>query len=197
MRYAELLLLSVLSTGPTNVLARGSSEPVTRGESQQLSKSEETTSEREIRRFADARISIQRAIHIAESRSAVGKAVDVSFDGQTERAAYRVKIYRRNEVWQCTVDASTGELFGASVVTPVSKLDAKDKIEIAHFRTAGLHLSEAVPIAEEYGHGKAVSAGLEEANGRLLFLVVLVVDGALKQISVAPSQVKIRRPGRK
>jgi hypothetical protein len=43
-----------------------------------------------------------------------------------------------------------------------------------------------VPIAEEYGDGKAVSAGLEEANGRLVFLVVLVADGSLKQISVDP-----------
>jgi uncharacterized membrane protein YkoI len=42
-------------------------------------------------------------------------------------------------------------------------------------------------IAERFGNGKAVSAGLEEENGRLIFLVVLVAaDGTLKQMSVSP-----------
>ena len=78
------------------------------------------------------------------------------------------------------------------IVTPVSKLDAKDKIELVGFRTAGIDLSDVVPLAEKYGEGKAVSAGLEEENGRLVFLVVLVADGALKQISVDPSQEQRR-----
>ena len=73
-------------------------------------------------------------------------------------------------------------------MTPVSTLDAKDKTELAGFRTAGVDLSDVVPIAEKYGNGKAVSAGLEKENGRLIFLVVLVADGTLKQISVDPSR---------
>jgi uncharacterized membrane protein YkoI len=102
--------------------------------------------------------------------------------------AYRVKAYRHDEVWQGTVDATTGKIVGEEIVTPVSTLNAKDRIELAGFRAARIDLSDVVPIAEEYGDGKAVSAGLEEENGRLVFLVVLVADGTLKQISVDPNQ---------
>jgi uncharacterized membrane protein YkoI len=102
--------------------------------------------------------------------------------------AYRVKTYRHDEVWQGTVDATTGKIVGEEIVTPVSTLNAKDRIELAGFRAARTDLSDVVPIAEEYGDGKAVSAGLEEENGRLVFLVVLVADGTLKQISVDPNQ---------
>jgi uncharacterized membrane protein YkoI len=101
--------------------------------------------------------------------------------------AYRVKTYRHDEVWQGTIDASTGQILGEEVVTPISTLDAKDKIELAGFRTAGVNLYDVLSIAERFGNGKAVSAGLEEENGRLIFLVVLVAaDGTLKQMSVSP-----------
>jgi uncharacterized membrane protein YkoI len=101
--------------------------------------------------------------------------------------AYRVKTYRHEEVWQGTIDASTGKIFGEEVVTPISRLDAKDKIELADFRTAGVNLYDVLSIAERFGNGKAVSAGLEEEDGRLIFLVVLVAaDGTLKQLSVSP-----------
>jgi uncharacterized membrane protein YkoI len=71
---------------------------------------------------------------------------------------------------------------------PVSTLDVKDKTKLVGFSTAGIDLSDVVPIAEAYGSGKAVSAGLEEENGKLVFLVVVVTDGSLKQISVDPSE---------
>jgi uncharacterized membrane protein YkoI len=101
--------------------------------------------------------------------------------------AYRVKTYRHDEIWQGTIDASTGKIFGEEVVTPISTLDAKGKDELADFGTAGLNLYDVLSIAERVGNGKAVSAGLEEEDGRLIFLVVLVAaDGTLKQLSVSP-----------
>jgi uncharacterized membrane protein YkoI len=47
-----------------------------------------------------------------------------------------------------------------------------------------------VSIAESYESGKAVSVGLDEENGKLIFLVVVVTDGSLRQISVDPNEVR-------
>jgi hypothetical protein len=45
-------------------------------------------------------------------------------------------------------------------------------------------LSEAIAIAEEYGAGSVVSAGLEEQDGKPIFVVLVVAGGALKEVSV-------------
>jgi uncharacterized membrane protein YkoI len=149
-------------------------------------------SSRKSNRFANAQISVLDAIQIAEKRAIGTKAVDVSFNGQADRLTYKVRTYRRDEMWDVTVDASTGKIVGKEMVTSVAALDAKDKIELAGFRAAGIDLSDVVPIAEKHGLGKAVSVGLEQENGRLIFLVVLVADGSLKQISVDPTQEQSR-----
>jgi uncharacterized membrane protein YkoI len=186
-RYAGLLLLLVLSAIPASMPARASIDTASPTPAQPFSEQEWAAILREIKVFANAKISVRDAIEIAENRSNGAKAVDVSFDGQADRMAYRVKTYRRDEVWQGTVDASTGKVFGEEIVTPISTLDAKDKNELAGFRTAGVNLYDVLSIAERFGNGKAVSAGLEEDNGRLIFLVVLITaDGSLKQMSVAP-----------
>jgi uncharacterized membrane protein YkoI len=186
-RTAELLLLLVLSATPTLTPARASIESAIPNSAQPLSESEWAAILRETKVFAHAKISVRDAIQIAEKRSPDAKAVDVSFDGRADRMAYKVKTYRHDEVWQGTIDASTGEILGEEVLTPISRLDAKDKIELASFRTVGVNLYDVLSIAERFGNGKAVSAGLEEENGRLIFLVVLVAtDGTLKQMSVSP-----------
>jgi uncharacterized membrane protein YkoI len=186
-RCAELLLSLVLSAIPTFTPARASIDSSIPNAAQTFSESERAAILRETKVFANVKISVRDAIEIAEKRSSDAKAVDVSFDGQADRMAYRVKTYRHDEVWQGTIDASTGQILGEEVVTPISTLDAKDKIELADFRTAGVNLYDVLSIAERFGDGKAVSAGLEEENGRLIFLVVLVAaDGTLKQMSLSP-----------
>jgi uncharacterized membrane protein YkoI len=186
-RYAELLLLLVLSATPGLTPARASIDSSIPNPAQPFSESEWAAILRESKVFANVKISVRDAIEIAERRSPDAKAVDVSFDGQADRMAYRVKTYRHDEVWQGTIDASTGKILGEEVVTPISTLDAKDKTELAGFITAGVNLYDVLSIAERFGNGKAVSAGLEEENGRLIFLVVLVAaDGTLKQMSVSP-----------
>jgi uncharacterized membrane protein YkoI len=184
-RYAELLLLLVLSA--TLTPARASINTAIPNSARPFSDSKRAAILEEIKIFANAKISVRDAIEIAEKRSPDAKVVDVSFDGQADRMAYRVKTYRQDEVWQGTVDASTGKILGEEVVTPISTLDDKDKAELASFRTAGVNFYDVLSIAERFGNGKAVSAGLEQENGRLIFLVVLVAaDGTLKQMSVSP-----------
>lgn len=185
-RCAGVLLLA-LAAIPASMPARASIDTASPTSAPTFSDQEWAAILREIKVFAKIKISVRDAIEIAETRSNGARAVDVSFDGQAHRMAYRVKTWRNDEVWQGTIDASTGKIFGEQFVTPVSTLDAKDKDELAGFRTAGVNLYDVLSIAERFGHGKAVSAGLEEDNGRLIFLVVLVTaDGSLKQMSVAP-----------
>jgi uncharacterized membrane protein YkoI len=188
-RIAALLMLSGLSVLPMPALAHESDGAAKPTPSLDFSQSERTAIFQEIRVFANARISVRDAIKIAEGRVSGAKVVDVSFHGGGDRPAYNVKTYLKEEISAVTIDASTGKAIGEALVTPVSALDAKDRIELAGFNTAVIDLSDVVPIAEAYGSGKAVSVGLDEENGKVIFLVVVVVaDGSLKQISVDPNE---------
>jgi hypothetical protein len=126
-------------------------------------------------------------IAIAEKRAVGAKVVDVSFDGRADHLAYRVKTYQHDEILVVTIDASTGKAIGDAIVTPVSALDVKDKIELAGFRTAMIDLSDVRRLPNHTGL-KAVSVGLDEEDGELIFLVVVVTDGSLRQISVDPRE---------
>ena len=187
-RFTELVLATALSTIPMSVLAREFSDTTKPALAHQLSDSDRDAIFQEIKVFANVQISIRQVIAIAENRAVGAKVVDVSFDGQADRLAYRVKTYLHDEISAVTIDASTGKTVGDAIVTPVSALDLKDKIELAGFGTAVIDLSDVVSIAETYGSGKAVSVGLDEKGGKLIFLVVVVTDGSLRQISVDPNE---------
>ena len=186
--FSALLVLLILSILPMSTRARESNGTTTPTPAQDFNESERAAVLQEIRVFANAQLSVRDVIKIAEARASGAKVVDVSFDGRADRLAYRVKAYLNDEISTVTIDASTGKTIGDAVVTPVSALDVKDKIELAGFSTAVIDLSDVVSVAESYGSGKAVSVGLDEENGKLIFLIVLVTDGSLRQISVNPDQ---------
>jgi uncharacterized membrane protein YkoI len=186
--FSALLVLLILSILPMSTRARESNGTTTPTPAQDFNESERAAVLQEIRVFANAQLSVRDVIKIAEARASGAKVVDVSFDGRADRLAYRVKAYLNDEISTVTIDASTGKTIGDAVVTPVSALDVKDKIELAGFSTAVIDLCDVVSVAESYGSGKAVSVGLDEENGKLIFLVVLVTDGSLRQISVNPDQ---------
>lgn len=186
--FSALLVLLILSILPMSTRARESNGTTTPTPAQDFNESERAAVLQEIRVFANAQLSVRDVIKIAEARASGAKVVDVSFDGRADRLAYRVKAYLNDEITTVTIDASTGKTIGDAVVTPVSALDVKDKIELAGFSTAVIDLSDVVSVAESYGSGKAVSVGLDEENGKLIFLIVLVTDGSLRQISVNPDQ---------
>jgi hypothetical protein len=71
-------------------------------------------------------------------------------------------------------------------------LDEEDRTALAAFTAAGMDLSEAITIAEQYGSGKAVSAGLQHNGAKLTLPVVIVSDGSLKEISVEPGERRSR-----
>lgn len=187
-RIAALLMLSGLLVLPMPTLAREADGAAKPAPAQDFREPERNTIFQELKVFANAKISVRDAIKIAEGLAPGAKAVDVSFDGGGGRLAYNVKTYLKEQISAFTIDALTGKTIKDPLVTPVAALDAKDKIQLAGFKTALIDLSDVVPIAEAYGSGKAVSVGLDEENGKVIFLVVVVTDGSLKQISVDPSE---------
>lgn len=188
-RSLELVILLVLSAIFAGALARSTDAAVT--SSTQSFSEPESMIRAEVRRFGKAPISVRDAIKIAQEHITGAKAVDVSFDSQADRLTYRVTTYRADEIWEGIVDASTGMIAEGSV-TSVSELNATARSELASFRAAGIDLYDIVLIAEEYGSGKAVSAGLGKKGRRLIFLVVLVTDGSLKQVSLDLSRARSR-----
>jgi uncharacterized membrane protein YkoI len=153
-RFAGLVLATALSTVPFTVLAREFSEIPEPALAQQQGESDRASIVQEIKVFANVNISVREVIAIAEKRAVGAKVVDVGFDGQADRLAYKVTTFRQGEISAFTIDASTGTVNGNPIVTPVSTLNAKDKIALAGFNAAGIDLSDVVPIAEHTGPAK-------------------------------------------
>jgi len=134
----------------------------------------------------------QEAIKVAAKRHKDARVVDVSFDSQAGQLAYKVKTYQDNNVWEGAVDAWTGQIIGEGTATPVSKLDEEDQLELAGLPKASIDLSAATALAEEKGSGKAISAGLEETNGRVVYKVIIVNKGATTKFVVDPKSGQIK-----
>ena len=75
---------------------------------------------------------------------------------------------------------------GTGSTTPVSRLGEENRATLAAFSAAGIDLSETIAIAEQYGSGKAVSAGLQHNGAKFVLLVVVVSEGSLKEVAVEP-----------
>jgi uncharacterized membrane protein YkoI len=191
-RFAELFIRLVLSIFPMTAIAREFSDATMLAAAQEISESDNSAILQEIKAFNNVKISVREVIAIAEKLRVGAKAVDVGFDGTADRLANRVKTCQQDKIWESTIDASTGKVTGEENEKPVSTLDIKARAELAGFSTAGIDLSEVVRVAEEYGSGKAVSAGFEKENGKLIFLVVVVTDGSLRTISVDPNEGQSR-----
>jgi uncharacterized membrane protein YkoI len=195
--FIELLVSLVLAVVPISAFARQLGDTSVPEFARKFSHSESAGTFEGTKVFANVRVSIRHAIAIAETRVVGAKIVDIGFDEESDQVAYKVKTYHHNEIWTGTIDASTGEIIGEGIVTPVASLEAKEKAKLAGFSASGMDLSEAIVIAEEYGVGSAVSAGLEERNAKPIFVVVVVADGKLKEIAVEmarSSRVNKRTP---
>src|SRR6202040_3967086 len=145
-----------------------------------------------IKAFATVKVSLAEAIKIAANRHKDAKVVDVSFDSQSGQPAYKVETYQDNNVWEGTVDASTGQIIGEGTTTPVSKIDEEDQLELAGLRKASIDLSAATALAEQKGSGKAISAGLEETSGRIVYEVTIVNKGATTKFVIDPKSGQIK-----
>jgi uncharacterized membrane protein YkoI len=148
--------------------------------------------EKEIKAFETVKVSLAEAIRIAANRHKDAKVVEVSFDGQAGQLAYKVKTYQDNNVWEGAVDAWTGQIIGDGTTTPVSKLDEEDQLELAGLQKASIDLAAATALAEEKGSGKAISAELEATNGRIVYEITIVNNGAITKLVVDPRTGRLK-----
>ena len=179
MRETKILSLLILFAA-TSAFAQRAPEP------------DLSSTDKEIKSFESAKVSLAEAITVAAKKHRDAKVVDVSFDSQAGQLGYKVKTYQDNNVWEGAVDAWTGQVIGEGTTTPVSKLDEEDQLELAGLLKASIDLSTATALAEERGSGKAISAGLEEINGRIVYEVTIVKNGATTKFVVNPKSGEIK-----
>jgi uncharacterized membrane protein YkoI len=172
LRKIKILLLVLCAA--TSALAQRAQEP------------DVPPTEKEIKSFEKVKVSLAEAIRIAAKKYKDARVVDVSFDSQEGQLAYKVKTYQGNFVWEGAIDAWTGQIIGEGQITPVSKLDEEDQLELAGLQKASLDLSAATALAEEKGAGKAISASIEETNGRVVYEVMIVKNGAATKFVIDP-----------
>jgi uncharacterized membrane protein YkoI len=147
---------------------------------------------KEITAFETVKVSLVDAIKVAANKHKGAKVVDASFDSQAGQLAYKVKTYQDNNVWEGAVDAWTGQIIGDGTTTPVSKLDGEDLLELAGLQKATIDLSGAAALAEERGSGGAISAGLEETNGRIVYEVMIVNNDATIKFAIDPKTGQLK-----
>ena len=188
----SLVLPLLLAMAPVSAFGRESADLATPSVPPR-SESESESLVQEIKVFAYAQISARRAIAIAERLGARARVVDLGFDGSTPHPAYRVKVLLNGELWEGAIDASTGAIVSTGSTTPLSRLREENQTILAAFSATGIGLSETIAVAEQVGSGKAVSAGLQYNGAKLVLVVVVVSEGALKEISVEPPESR-RRP---
>ena len=179
-RLSGRLIAAALCIVASSALAQKATEP------------DLPVTDKAIKAFANAPISLHEAIEIAEKRLPGSKTVEVTFDDQNDQLAYKVKTFEHNEVWEGAIDAWSGKIYGEGTTTHVSKLDPEDTAELAGMQKAGIDLLHAAAIAEQHEQGKAISAELEEVNGRIVYEVVIVVDGKSKKITLDIKDGNIR-----
>jgi uncharacterized membrane protein YkoI len=147
----------------------------------------------ELEMFKTAEISLRQAMTIVARRRFGSRVIDISFDCESGASIYRVKTVKGNRVWEDALDAKTGDVIGPTVEFDSRDLQIDDRNNLQALRAVSLEISDAVPVAERTVRGRAISAGLTTADGRLNFLIVVVSDNGLKQVILEPPAAKRRR----
>src|SRR5216684_5761219 len=140
---------------------------------------------REIELFRGAEVSLRQALKIADSLHPGSRIVDVSFDGGSGSSVYRVKTFRQDRIWSDTIDAKTGQIAGIATVS-MSELNLEDRLNLIAMQSVRQELADAVFVAEDNTSGKALSGGLMNEAGKLIFVIVVLSGTYLKQVMLEP-----------
>jgi uncharacterized membrane protein YkoI len=128
--------------------------------------------------LADAIAAAQRASH--------GKAMDASIEVENGRPVYRILTYAAGKIWEGTVDADTAAVLGEAKTVDTSTLDPQDQEEIAALDAARVSLAGAVGAAEKKVGGRAVDAGLEGQNGKVVYVAEVLKGREMHRVAVDP-----------
>jgi len=121
---------------------------------------------------AAAKLSIKDIITALETFRAGESVLDVSFEPKDSQPVYAVRTYAKGKVWDGLIDGVTGAAIDNGTVTDESALDDEDKSELAASKHAKITLREAVDVAEKANDSRALSAGLEQVRGRVVWEIL-------------------------
>ena len=141
---------------------------------------------RELELFRGAEVSLGQALKISDSLHPGSRIVDISFDGGSGSSVYRVKTFRQDRIWADTIDAKTGEVAGNATVSSMSELNLEDRLTLIALQSVRQELADAVFVAEDSTSGKALSGGLMNEAGKLIFVIVVLSGTTLKQVMLEP-----------
>jgi uncharacterized membrane protein YkoI len=141
---------------------------------------------RELELFRGAEVSLRQALKIADSLHPGSRIVDISFDGGSGSSVYRVKTFRQDRIWADTIDAKTGAVAGNTTVSSMSELNLEDRLNLIAMQSVRQELADAVFVAEDNTSGKALSGGLMNEGGKLVFVIVILSGIDLKQVMLEP-----------
>jgi hypothetical protein len=116
--------------------------------------------------------------------------VDISFDGASGSSVYRVKTFRLDRIWLDTIDAKTGQVAGNATVSSMSELNLEDRLNLIAMQSVRLELADAVFVAEDNTSGKALSGGVMNEAGKLIFVIVVLSGTSLRQVMLEPPGAK-------
>ncbi|MCC8970592.1 PepSY domain-containing protein [Bradyrhizobium brasilense] len=150
------------------------------------------TVRRELDSFQAAQISLRKAMAIAEALHTGSITADISFDGASEPAVYRVKTMQQDRIWRHAIDAATGEVVGGEAAAPLKSLGTEDRDNLAVLRALRHRLADAVRVAEHTTSGKAISGGLMRERGKLNFVIVVLAGSDLKEVILEPPGARRR-----
>jgi uncharacterized membrane protein YkoI len=141
---------------------------------------------REVEIFGHAVVSAEEAILAAEQHIGGGDVIDIGFAGDAGPPFYLVRAYRGETAWDLMIDAATRGVKTRAVAKLGLVQEAEEREQVKIFKRLDFRLSDAVVVAEKHAFGRAISAGLDRVDGRLVILVVVVSEGRLKQVSIDP-----------
>src|SRR5882757_2828860 len=141
---------------------------------------------RELDLFLGAEVSLRQALKIADTLHPGSRIVDVSFDGGSGASVYRVKTFRQDRIWADTIDAKTGQVAGNATVSSMSELKLEDRLNLIAMQSVRQELADAVFVAEDNTSGKALSGGVMNEAGKLIFVIVVLSGTKLKQVMLEP-----------
>ena len=142
--------------------------------------------------FREARISLRRAIKIAEKLHSGSTALEVRFDILAGSAVYWVKTMRKTLIWENAIDAKTGRVARKESTFSLESLDSDNRNELLALKNVRQELSDAVAIAEKVTKGNTISATLMNRDGRLNFIILIVSGDQLREVILEPPAA--RRP---
>jgi hypothetical protein len=98
----------------------------------------------------------------------------------------RMEMAALDRVWEDTIDAKTGQVAGNATVSSMSELNLEDRLNLIAMQSVRQELADAVFVAEDNTSGKALSGGLMNEAGKLIFVIVVLSGTNLKQVMLEP-----------